>query len=256
MDLQDLGKWERFSLYESIGACPGSLAKPQTDSMNPSLSLLLAACLALPAAADYETWTNKEGQEASLELYQVTEVGGEKVGKFRTKSGKSATIRQSQLSEADAKRLANWVPQTSGPDSVFDDFLWGKLVTLEGEEFKPALITRKPGKYYAFYYTASWCGPCRKFTPLLVDWYEENKNDNIEIFLISSDRGEEAMLNYAKSKHMPWPHVVFDQVRTFKAKFREKHGVRGIPMLIVCDAEGKVLGNYRSQLPKLGQMIK
>lgn len=219
-------------------------------------SLLFASLLTLPAAAEYRTWTNKDGQAAELKLVQVAEVEGEKVGKFLLRNGKWSTIRQSQLSEADAKLLETWVPHPSGASSVFDDFLWGKLVSLDGDAFKPAAITRKPGKYYAFYYTASWCGPCRKFTPTLIDWYHENKNENIEIFLISSDRNAKAMLGYANSKKMPWPHVTFDQVRPFKAEFREKHGVRGIPMLIVCDPDGKVLGNFRSQLPRLSTMIK
>lgn len=224
--------------------------------MKHSLSLLLATCLALPATAEFETWTNKEGESASLELVEVTEVDGEKVGKFMLKNGKWSKIRQSQLVEADAKRLANWKPQPSGAASVFDDFLWGKLIHLEGGELKSTALKRKPAEYYVFYYTASWCGPCQRFTPGLVDWYKKNKNDNFEIFLISSDRNAEAMEGYAKSKKMPWPHLAFNEVRAFKGQFREEHGVRGIPSLIVCDRDGKVLGNYRSQLSELSKLVE
>ena len=174
----------------------------------------------------------------------VREAAVELVGKFILKNGKWSTIRQSQLSAEDAKLLEYWTPPPSGASSVFDDYLWGKLVRLQGEELKAAKVSRKPAKYYVFYYTASWCGPCRKFTPTLVDWYNENKNGNFELFLISSDRNEPAMVNYAKSKKMPWPHVAYDQIKAFKSKFRGEHGVRGIPMLIVCTPDGKVLG-YR-----------
>lgn len=224
--------------------------------MKHSLPIFLAACLALPATAEFETWTNKAGESASLELVEVTEVNGEKVGKFMLKNGKWSKISQSQLIEADAKRLENWTPRPSGAPSVFDDFLWGKLVHLEGGELKPMALKRKPAKYYVFYYTASWCGPCQRYTPSLVEWYEKNKNDNFEIFLISSDRDQKAMEGYTKSKKMPWPHLAFEHVKAFKGEFRETHAVRGIPSLIVCDPDGKVLGNYRSQLPQLTGMVK
>ncbi len=232
------------------------LTHPSKNLMKIILSFAITALLALPASAEYRTWTNKEGQAAEMKLTQVGEVEGEKVGKFILRNGKWATIRQSQLSSEDAKRLEHWTPPPSGDSSVFDDYLWGKLVSLQGEELKTAKISSKPKKYYVFYYTASWCGPCRKFTPSLVEWYNKNKNDNFEIFLISSDRNEPAMVNYAKSKKMEWPHVAYDQIKAFKTKFRSEHGVRGIPMLIVCTPDGKVLGNFRSQLPRLTTMVK
>lgn len=221
-----------------------------------SLVALFACCLALPATAEFKTWTNKEGEAATLKLVEVAEVDGEKVGKFMLPNGKWSTIRQSQLSEEDAQRLANWQPMPDGAASVFDEFLWGKLVALKGQSLEAVSVRRKPAKYYVFYYTASWCGPCQRFTPSLVDWYEKNKNDNFEIFLISSDRDQKAMEGYTKSKKMPWPHLAFEHVKAFKGEFRETHGVRGIPSLIVCDAEGKVLGNYRSMLPQLTEMVK
>ena len=120
--------------------------------------------------------------------------------------------------------------------------------------FQKTYIFEKPKKYYVYYYTASWCGPCQRFTPSLVNWYKENKNDNFELFLISSDRSEPAMLGYAKSKKMLWPHLELNQARAFKSQFQ--HGVRGIPSLIVCTPDGKVLGNYRSQLSELAEMVK
>jgi hypothetical protein len=53
---------------------------------------------------------------------------------------------------------------------------------------------------------------------------------------------------------MPWPQLKFDQVDDFKKDF--KHGVAGIPSVIVCDLEGKNLGNFRSDLNKLAELVK
>ena len=99
------------------------------------------------------------------------------------RNGQKVVIKSSVLSEADAKLLAEWKPEapaTAAAASVFDEILDGNLVKLDGKSLKSFKDLKKPSKYYVFYYTASWCGPCQQFTPSLVDFYEKNKNDNFE----------------------------------------------------------------------------
>ena len=38
------------------------------------------------------------------------------------------------------------------------------------------------------YFSAHWCPPCRAFTPLLKDFYEEVEGEGVEIIFVSSDR--------------------------------------------------------------------
>jgi len=45
------------------------------------------------------------------------------------------------------------------------------LVNNKGERVEYPLIREKP--YILFYWSASWCGPCRRFTPQLVDVYNK-----------------------------------------------------------------------------------
>jgi thiol-disulfide isomerase/thioredoxin len=220
---------------------------------------LVALSLAATASAEFRTWTRSDGKTAELELVSVSETGGDKVGLFKMRDGRSVSLAGSTLGEADAKLLAEWKPAASpeaaaGPPSVFDDVLDGNLVKLDGKSLKSFKDFEKPAKYYVFYYTASWCGPCQQFTPTLVKWYEKNKNKNFELVLISSDQEEDAMEEYAASKKMPWPQLELKKSKAFKGKF--DHGVRGIPSVIVCDLEGKNLGNLRSDLEKLADMVK
>lgn len=219
--------------------------------------LLISLATTGLALADFETWTNTEGRSADLELIRVTETDGEKVGEFRMRNGRTTTLKASDLSEEDAKRLAEWKPATVAAGvakpSVFDKTLEGNLVKLDGRSLKRCKDATQPEKYYVFYYTASWCGPCQKFTPSLVEFYNENKNDNFEIVLISSDSDEDAMEEYAKDKKMPWPQLKLRKVEDFKEDF--KHGVTGIPSVIVCELDGKVLGNYRD-LNALKNLVK
>ena len=48
-----------------------------------------------------------------------------------------------------------------------------------------------------YYFSAHWCPPCRNFTPLLKDFYDEA--EGIEIVFVSSDRSPDDMVNLLHS---------------------------------------------------------
>ncbi|MCW1883165.1 thioredoxin-like domain-containing protein [Luteolibacter flavescens] len=208
-------------------------------------TILLSILMAGVSFAGFEKWTNKDGKTAELDLVKVTETGGEKAGEFKMRNGKSVTLKLSDLADADQKRLEEWKPAAApageAKPSVFDKDLDGNLVKLEGKSLKKYELTAKPTKYYLFYYTASWCGPCQKFTPSLVEFYEKNKpgNDTFEIVLVTSDADEDAMEGYAVEKKMSWPHLKLSKTEKFKKSVAHPGG--GIPNLVLTDLEGKIL---------------
>ena len=221
-------------------------------------NIILISCLMSGIAiAGFETWTNKDGKAAELELIAVSEQNGEKAGEFKMRNGRTVTLKASDLSDESATKLDEWQPPAAAVEakpSVFDEILDGNLERLDGRKLKKCDDATKPEKYYVFYYTASWCPPCQAFTPTLVDWYKNHKNDNFELVLITSDRDAKAMEGYAAEKKMPWPQLKHSRTANFKKKFQ--HGVTGIPSVIVCDLEGKNLGNFRSNLPGLTDLVK
>jgi len=166
-------------------------------------------------------------------------------GKFELENGRSVTLNVDALSEESATRVREWKPATE-KKSVFDEMLAGNLVILDGRRFKTHELVPRPEKFYVFYYTASWCPPCRAYTPDLVKFYQraKRKGNNFELILISSDREEDAMLKYARDAKMPWPQVDFKKAREVRGKLN--HGVTGIPSVIVCDLEGNVISRNRS----------
>ena len=176
------------------------------------------------------------------------------------RNGQKVVLKSSVLNEADSKLLGEWKPEAPAAAapvaaaSVFDDILDGNLVKLSGKSLKSFKDLKKPSKYYVFYYTASWCGPCQQFTPSLVEFYEKNKNDSFEIVLITSDSDENSMEGYAVSKKMPWPQLELKKADDFKKKFQ--HGVRGIPSVIVCDLEGKIVTPNGRDLNTLAKLVK
>lgn len=223
--------------------------------------LLLASLLfALPCAAGFEPWTNKDGKTASLSLVSTSGEGDEITGKFRMINGQTVTLKGSDLNAAGLEKLKAAATKTplgkaaAGKDSVFDKILKDNLVKLDGEKLTPTPLV-KPLKYYIFYYTASWCGPCQAFTPTLVEFYNDLKpaNANFELVLISADQEEDAMTKYAVAKKMPWPQLKLSEVPAFQKA--HDHGVTGIPSVIVCDLEGKIVAQTRD-LAAIKDLVK
>lgn len=113
-----------------------------------------------------------------------------------------------------------------------------KLLTPKGEMLSSTL-SNKQG--VAFYFSASWCPPCQKFTPLLIDTYSEineEKPDSLEIVFVSGDHDVESFEKYFKK--MPWPAIDYKEEEV-RGNLFTTFGVRGIPALILVDKEGKAV---------------
>lgn len=210
--------------------------------------VLTAALMTGTLHAEFRTWTRSDGKTAVLDLVGTSGEGDALKGSFKMRNGQSVNLDATALSESDAQLMKAWKPAEtvaaaapSGGASVFDDILDGNLEKLDGKSLKRYALEKKPTKYYLFYYTASWCGPCQKFTPSLVKFYDENKpsSDEFEIILVTSDSNEDAMEGYAKDKGMNWPHLKLSKVEKFKKEFQHPGG--GIPNLVLTDLEGNLI---------------
>eukprot|EP00903_Cladosiphon_okamuranus_P008393 g8069.t1 len=96
------------------------------------------------------------------------------------------------------------------------------------------------GKVVALYFSASWCGPCRGFTPDLVKTYNAVRaaGKEFEVVLIGSDRNEEDFRAYHGG--MPWLALPFPD-RERKSSLSTKFRIRGIPSLVILDPNGSVI---------------
>lgn len=65
----------------------------------------------------------------------------------------------------------------------------------------PATEAFKGKKYVLIYFSAHWCPPCQRFTPLLADFYDEHKDAcDFEVLFVSSDREEGRMMDFFQNR--------------------------------------------------------
>lgn len=134
-------------------------------------------------------------------------------------------------------------PAATGAPNAMSEFLSGELVSLNGgklEPFEAAKLGRK--KYFAIYFSASWCPPCREFTPSLVQWYKRRQadSDKFDVIFVSRDRSEADMATYMAEDRMEWPAVLFSKRDSTPLS---AHRGRGIPDLVIVDENGSVLSS-------------
>lgn len=97
------------------------------------------------------------------------------------------------------------------------------------------------GKKLGLYFSASWCGPCRHFTPVLIEAYNELlKEGYFEIIFISADEDDESFNGYFSK--MPWLAIPFSD-KEARDRLDELFEVRGIPHLVILDGNGKVVSD-------------
>ena len=158
-------------------------------------------------------------------------------------SRKFNTLYQDKLARA---RTA--APPSTGPVSnILADQLKGDLITWKNETissltpFEEEALGKK--KLIALYFSAGWCGPCRQFTPQLVEFYNRvaPQHPEFEIVFVSSDRSTGAMGTYMRDTKMPWPAIDFAKLPTKSAL--KKYAGESIPCLVLLDASGKVLSD-------------
>jgi thiol-disulfide isomerase/thioredoxin len=129
--------------------------------------------------------------------------------------------------------------------------LFGKrLVDAKGKRVSTAELA---GKTIGIYFSASWCPPCRAFTPQLVAAHEQLRKEGkpFEVVLVGHDRSEADMKAYMKSHDMPWLAIPFGDKPAEALK--KKFGISGIPALVIVDAEGKTLSaNARGDVARSG----
>src|SRR5437588_2717438 len=161
---------------------------------------------------------------------------------------KSDTAYQAEILR---RRTAKPTSINAGSTAAVSEFLKGDLVQLHNGAVAHAdetALTNK--KLIAFYFSAEWCGPCRKFTPQLVEYYKRVAPDHpeFEVVFYSRDRSLFAMEKYMQEQNMPWLAIDYSKLKEKEAL--AKSAGNGIPSLVLVDSTGKVISSSQDVGPQ------
>jgi len=111
----------------------------------------------------------------------------------------------------------------------------------------PVPIASLAGKAVGLYCSASWCPPCKQYTPMLATFYSQMKGlgKPFEVIFLSCDKDEASFKGYHSK--MPWLAVPFGSPARESALATLK--VQGIPMLTILGPSGAIAEQNAVQTP-------
>lgn len=159
------------------------------------------------------------------------------------------------LAASPDERIAELGQMMSGTARRLD--LPGNALELEGTTVDGATFnwSHYKGKVVLVMFWATWCGPCRRELPVVLENYQAYHERGFDVVGISVDDDKASLDSFLGEQKLPWT-VVFDKAAG-KAGMALRYGVFAIPQTILVGRDGKVIATdvrgreLRSQLENL-----
>lgn len=135
----------------------------------------------------------------------------------------------------------NYVPAAQRNSVTAPDF---NLPTTDGKMLR---LSDYRGKVVIIDFWATWCPPCRKGIPDLIDIKKKYGPKGVEIIGVSVDTDtKNEVIPFIKEKGINYPVVYGNQ-----NVYMQYGGIRAIPTTFVIDKEGKIVASYEGLVPKV-----
>lgn len=113
--------------------------------------------------------------------------------------------------------------------------------TLDTPEGTPFSLSSLKGQVVVIDFWASWCGPCRRENPHMVELYKELNSKGVEFFGVSLDKNKDKWLKAIEDDGLTWNHVLdIKDEKSFAAKL---YGINSIPATVLIDQNGVIVAN-------------
>lgn len=99
------------------------------------------------------------------------------------------------------------------------------------------------GKYVLIDFWASWCGPCRRENPAVVQIYNHYKDKGFEIFSVSLDSDKSKWQAAIAQDGLVWENHVSD-LRGWQNGAAQAYGISSIPHTILVGPDGKIVATH------------
>jgi peroxiredoxin len=140
--------------------------------------------------------------------------------------------------------------------AVGQKFVDFEMETPEGNPVKLSDYAGK-GKLVLVDFWASWCGPCRREMPKLVEAYAKYKDKNFEIVGVSLDEDAASWKKALEQLGMTWPQM--SDLKSWNSAGGKLYAIRSIPHVVLIDSEGTIIsrGLHGEELhAKLAELLQ
>lgn len=116
-------------------------------------------------------------------------------------------------------------------------------ITMADPTGKSRSLSSLKGKVVLIDFWASWCGPCRRENPTVVNAYNRYKDKGFEIFSVSLDSDGGKWQQAIAQDGLIWDNHVSD-LKGWQNGAAQAYGVSSIPHTILLGKDGKIVGTH------------
>lgn len=177
-----------------------------------------------------------------LQVFDDSETGAKLAEKLKKDFPDTTPGKQADqiLESLKAQEASKKIQKALAVGSRFPDF---EEKDLDGKRLS---VANYKGKVVLIDFWATWCGPCVRELPNVLQTYEKYHDKGFDIIGISLDKEKEKLTSFMEKKEMKWAQY-FDGLG-WANKLAGKYGVQSIPMTYLLDGEGKIIAkNLRGE---------
>lgn len=163
-------------------------------------------------------------------------------------SGDDAAEKRCQTAFAELQVFRNALQKQCAFTALFGDRLSFVGADANAPMQTVNTLSGLAGSYVGIYFSASWCPPCKQFTPILANTFQNIRASGkpFQIVFVSSDKDEADYEEYTRHQAeiggswfaVPWQTV---EAQGFRDNLSRMYGVKGIPHFVLLSPDGQLV---------------